>query len=129
LSRTDRAAARSRLKPIRPMPDSGRRRYALARPAGEFENAENRARRSLVRSRAFALPSWVMQLPGFWLLDSGFQIPPYFPGITGSGGSTTVVSLSQPSFSSLMDSIAIAVAFASRSGNAVYSETQHRKTL
>src|SRR5208283_1289918 len=47
----------------------------------------------------------------------------------GSAGSVTLVSRSQPSFSSLMCSIAIAFAFASRSGRAWYSETQHRKIL
>ena len=45
-----------------------------------------------------------------------------------SAGSVRVVSRSHPSFSSLMCSIATALAPASRSGRAWYSETQHRWT-
>ncbi len=44
----------------------------------------------------------------------------------GSFGSVTLVSRSKPSFSSLMCSIAMALALASRSGSAWYSETQQR---
>ncbi len=44
----------------------------------------------------------------------------------GSDGSTTSTSRSQPSFSSLMCWIATALALASRSGSAWYSETQQR---
>src|SRR5439155_15477291 len=47
----------------------------------------------------------------------------------GSTGSVTDVSRSIPSFSSLRCWIAIAFAFASRSGRAWYSEGQARKTL
>ena len=47
----------------------------------------------------------------------------------GSVGSVTAVSRSQPSFSSLMVWMATALALASRSGIAWYSETQQRKTL
>src|SRR5690348_11798150 len=46
----------------------------------------------------------------------------------GSVGSVTDVSRSIPSFSSLMCWMATALAFASRSGNAWYSETQQRNT-
>lgn len=44
----------------------------------------------------------------------------------GSCGSVTPVSRSQPSFSSLMCSMAIALALASKSGIAWYSEIQQR---
>ena len=47
----------------------------------------------------------------------------------GSVGSVTATSRCQPSFSSLMCWIATALAFASRSGRAWYSETQQRKIV
>ena len=52
--------------------------------------------------------------------------PPWRYGNDGSCGSTTSTSRSQPSFSSLMCWIATALALASRSGSAWYSDTQQR---
>ena len=56
--------------------------------------------------------------------ERAFQVATLFK--VGSAGSVTLVSRSQPSFSSLMCSMATALAFASRSGMAWYSETQQR---
>ena len=47
----------------------------------------------------------------------------------GSAGSVTARSRSQPSFSSLMCWMATALALASRSGRAWYSDTQQRNSL
>src|SRR5438128_477580 len=79
-------------------------------PAIESSTKRNRHSRGLFPEEPGHLAGWISY--GF-LKD-------------GSAGSFTDWSRSQPSFSSVMCSIAIALALASRSGRISYSETQQR---
>jgi hypothetical protein len=79
-------------------------------PTIESSTKRNRHSRGLFFEESGQLAGWI----GYGFLKDG------------SAGSFTDWSRSQPSFSSVMCSIAIALALASRSGRISYSETQQR---